>query len=186
MVLKICLVFVLLACASGSAQTNKTDAAASAGRTNSAAAETQTNQTVAGQRVEELRADCLERRRTVCGRIVRVSPEGLVVESGYDSLTRPPLNRSWLVPATATVGAAPHLVEGNRQDCICVGLVFLSDYPSTPRPGPNDYVNLKGYPVGEFSYTSVGEVRRTIRRFSVKLKKAVQWRLDEDSRKGKP
>src|SRR6185295_11177900 len=63
---------------------------------------------------EQVRAKCLEGRRMICGRILRVLPDGLVVESGYTELLRPPLKTSWLVPGSATVTRAPGLVEGRE------------------------------------------------------------------------
>jgi hypothetical protein len=138
-----------------------------------------------GQEIEALRAECIEHRRIVCGRVIQALPDGVVVESGYEKLTEPPLNRSWLVPGSAAPGPASPLVEGNRQDCICAGLVFLTDLPKKPVVHLYDYVNLRAYPAGQHTYTSVGEVQRKVRRFSTKLKKAVQWKLDQ-SQKEKP
>jgi len=133
----------------------------------------------AGQQIEALRADAIEHRRIICGKVVQVGTDGIVVESGYEKLTQPPLNQSWVVPASAALGAPPPMVEGNRQDCLCVGLVFLTDLPRKPVVHLYDYVNLRGYPAGQRTYTSVGNVQRTVRKFSTKLKKAVQWKLDQ-------
>src|SRR5437762_296084 len=55
------------------------------------------------ERSEKIRAECLDGRRMICGKILRVLPEGIVVESGYTDLLRPPLSGSWLVPAAARV-----------------------------------------------------------------------------------
>jgi hypothetical protein len=38
---------------------------------------------------------------------------------------------------------------------------------------------LAGYPTGEFTYTSVGTIRKTVRRFSANLDKAVRTNLAE-------
>ena len=54
------------------------------------------------QAVDRVRSYCIDGRRMICGKILRVLPEGLVIESGYISLLRPPLTSSWLVPGTVT------------------------------------------------------------------------------------
>ena len=44
----------------------------------------QTNSSLtAFQHSEQIRADCLQGRRLICGKILKVLPDGLVVESGY-------------------------------------------------------------------------------------------------------
>ena len=77
-------------------------------------------------RSEEIRAACVEGRRYVCGRVVQIVPDGLVVDSGYPDLLKPPFNKSWVVRGTASVARDPHAVEEKRPDAICIGLVFLT------------------------------------------------------------
>jgi hypothetical protein len=36
---------------------------------------------------------------------------------------------------------------------------------------------LEGYPAGEYTYTSVGSVQRTVRKFSASLDAAVRWKF---------
>ena len=140
----------------------------------------QTNKILSrGQQIEALRADCIQHRRTICGKILKVLPDGLVVESGYTNLMRAPLNHSWLAPGSVEAMPAANLVEGRQPDCVCVGLVFLTNLPKKPVAKLYDYVDITGYPEGSYTYTSVGDLRRTVRRFSAKLSKAVQWHLDE-------
>ncbi len=128
------------------------------------------------EHIGEIRADCIQKRRMVCGKILQVLPEGLVVESGYTNLLQRPLGRSWLVPGTVLASRAPNLVEGNEPGSICAGLVFLTDYPKLRRTKlkPFDYVILTGYPAGQHTYTSVGTLQRTVRRFSANLSEAVR------------
>jgi hypothetical protein len=150
--------------------------------TNSAAAtsQSQTKKILSrGQQIDAFRADCIQHRRTICGKILKVLPDGLVVESGYTNLMRAPLNHSWLAPGSVQALPAANLVEGQQPDCVCVGLVFLTNLPKKPVPKVFDYVDLTGYPAGSYTYTSVGDLRRTVRKFSAKLSKAVQWNLDE-------
>lgn len=140
-------------------------------------AETATNQTVVTlPEAEGIRLACINGRRSICGKILKVLPDGLVVDSGYTDLMRPPLNESWLVPGTATASRPPNLVEGNEPDSVAVGLVFLTSLPKGhgAKPKPYDYVVIEGYPAGLHSYVSVGNIKRTVRLFSCTLPKAVQ------------
>jgi hypothetical protein len=134
------------------------------------------NAVKAPDRRERMRAECIDGRRSICGKILRIFPNGILVESGYTNLLREPLTRSWLVPGTVTATRAEHLVESREPGALCIGTVFLTNLPRG-RPKQYDYVIICGYPTGEFTYTSVGEVRKTVRRFSANLEKAVQANL---------
>jgi hypothetical protein len=135
-----------------------------------------TNRVPALELRERLRATCLEGRRSICGKILRVFPNGLLVESGYTNLLREPLTKSWLVPGTVVASRAENLVESKEPGALCVGTVFVTDLPRG-KPHQFDYVILAGYPTGDFTYGSVGSVRKTVRRFSTNLDKAVQANL---------
>ncbi len=151
--------------------------------------QTQTNQNLSdAQFAEKLRADCIESRRSICGKILKVLPDGLVIDSGYADLARDPLNRSWLAPGTVTVTRATNIVEGNQPESMCIGLVFLTDIPKKRGMNPKlyDYVNLEGFPTGQYTYTSVGNVHRTVRKFSTKLAKSIQWKMDEAEKQNAP
>src|SRR6185312_11279316 len=78
---------------------------------------------------EQIRSRCIAERRSICGRIIRIFPDGLLVEAGYTNLVREPLMKSWLIPATVTASLAPNLVESKEPGAICVGTVFLTDLP---------------------------------------------------------
>jgi hypothetical protein len=130
------------------------------------------------QHVEELRARCINNRRVICGKILKILPEGIVVDSGYTNLMRAPLNQSWLIPGTALAERATNLVETAAPGSICVGQVFLTDLPKPPRgmtPKLFDYVILEGFPMGKYTYTSVGNVEHTVREFSTKVTTATRW-----------
>src|ERR1700689_2505602 len=47
---------------------------------------------------ERVREICIEGRRLLCGKILEVLPDGLVVDSGYTDLLRQPLIQSCLLP----------------------------------------------------------------------------------------
>jgi len=147
----------------------------------------QTNQnTFTAQQIQKIREDCILNRRQVCGKILKILPDGLVVDSGYADLTRSPLNRSWLLPSTVAATRSKNVIEQNQPDSICIGLVFLADLPKGPRnklkPKLYDYINLEAYATGQYTYTSIGEVRRTVRKFSANLVKAVEYSTQQGSK----
>ena len=80
--------------------------------------------------VEAIRTRCILGRRHVCGRVLQVTPSGLVVDSGYTGLLQPPLNHSWLTRANVAPARPAALVEGAAPDAIAVGLLLLTDIPS--------------------------------------------------------
>ena len=139
-----------------------------------------TNQEVSsGLNAEQVRNTCIQGRRSICGKILQVLPDGLVVESGYTNLMREPLTSSWLVPGTVTASRAPNQLEGASPGSICVGTVLLTDLPKSKKLKPKrfDYVIIEGYPAGQFTYTSVGTVQKTVRRFSAQLSRSVALNL---------
>jgi hypothetical protein len=141
-------------------------------------------------RYENTRLSCIQFRRIICGRIMKVLPDGWVVESGYTNLMRSPLNKSWLIPGTVAATLPANLVEEKEPDAICVGLVFLADLPKghgkPKKPKLYDYVNVEGFPIGLYTYTSVGSVHRTVRRFTTKLAVATQWHFDLKNEESNP
>ncbi|MGO8701806.1 MAG: hypothetical protein ACLQVY_29335 [Limisphaerales bacterium] len=128
------------------------------------------------QATERIRADCIQGRRIICGKIVKITADGLVVESGYTNLMRTPLNKKWLLPGTVQATRQGDLVEGSDPGAVCVGLVFLTALPKSrlAKPKLYDYVVIQGYPAGPYSYTSVGTIRRTVRRFAASLAAAIK------------
>lgn len=135
------------------------------------------------EHVEELRAVCIKNRRIICGKVLKILPEGVVVDSGYTNLMRAPLNRSWLIPGTVDVQRANNFVEGSEPDSICLGQVILTDLPKAP---PNnqlkvfDFVILEGFPMGKYTYDSAANVPHTVRRFSTKVANAVRWMYGQE------
>ena len=129
-------------------------------------------------RSEQIRAACIEGRRRICGKVLQIVPEGLVVESGYVGLLRPELSRSWVAPGTVSVTRPPNLVEEKIPGSVGVGLIMVTDIPKKPAVKPYDYVILEAYPAGQYLYAPVPNVKKTIRRFSVGLLTAVRLNLD--------
>lgn len=161
------------------AQTNSPGSSANEARQSGTA---QINQDAAfAQQVEKIRMQCVQDRRMICGKILKIEADGLVVDSGYTNLSRYPLYRSWLIPGTAVASRATNVIEGNQSDAICIGLVFLSDLPKIKGPQPKlyDYVCLEAFPMGQYTYNSVGDIKRTVRKFSTKLPKAMEWQLQQ-------
>jgi hypothetical protein len=129
------------------------------------------------RRAEEVRMMCIEGRRYICGRVLQILPDGLVVDSGYSDLLKPPFNQSWVVRANVAVTKSPSLVEEKKPDAFCVGLVFLTSTPKRPVVKAYDYVVIHGYPAGEHVYAPVPGVQKTIRQFSASLERAVSLTL---------
>jgi hypothetical protein len=128
-------------------------------------------------RVEQIRAACIAGRRHVCGRVLQITPAGLVVDSGYTSLLTPPFNRSWVTRGNVALSRPPALVEANAPDSIAVGLVLLTDLPRRPSVHRYDYVSLIGYPSGKATYSPVAGVTKTLRLFSGGLEHAVNLKM---------
>jgi hypothetical protein len=187
--MRIALLFVFVVL-SASAQTNVTSAnPLSVSNSPAGTVQVQTNQMLSVKdRLEKIRMEVIQKRRMICGRIVKIMPDGLVVDSGYTNLMRAPLNLQWLMPGTVVAERATNLVEANQPDAICVGLVFVTDLPKSRgvKPALYDYVNLEGFPVGEYTYTSVGTIQRTVREFSNKLEKATLWNFDQTEPQNAP
>ena len=138
--------------------------------------ELESNRLGTQQLSEQLRGQCIAGRRSICGKILRIFPDGILVESGYTNLARAPLTKSWLIPGTVTAARGENLVETREPGAMCIGPVFLTGLPRG-KPRQYDYVVIAGYPTGEFTYTSVGTLRKTVRRFSANLDKAVRTNL---------
>jgi hypothetical protein len=118
----------------------------------------------------------------ICGKILKVLPDGLVVDSGYTNLMREPLKSSWLIPGTVTATRAANLVESSQPDSVCIGQVFITDAPisKSAKPKVYDYVVLEGFPVGDYTYTSVGDLKRTVRKFTCKIANAVKHQFEQE------
>jgi len=175
-----------------SAQTNQFTATNAVAKTPSsppARVSTQTNPPPSDvQRAEQIRAECLRGRRLICGKILKVLPDGLVVDSGYTDLLRPPLNKSWLLPGSVIASRAANVIEGREPESVCVGLVFLTDIPKVRevagKPKQYDYVVLMGYPAGQHTYASAGTVQKTVRRFSANILNAVKLNFEAAEKSG--
>lgn len=125
---------------------------------------------------EKIRTECIQGRRIICGRIVNVRPDGLVVESGYTDLMRQSLGKTWLIPGTVAAKQDSHLIEGKEPGCVCVGLVLVNALPKSrlAKPKLYDYIVIQAYPAGPYTYISMGNIRRTIRCFSATLATAIK------------
>jgi hypothetical protein len=137
-----------------------------------------TNHLTLEQQSEQIRTACINGRRHICGRVLQIVPQGLVVESGYTNLLRPELSRSWVAPGNVSATLPPNLVEGQTPGAICVGMVLVTDIPKRPAVKLYDYVILEAYPAGKYVYQPVPSVTKTIRRFSVGLLTAIKLNFD--------
>jgi len=84
------------------------------------------------------------------------------------------------VPGTVTASRATNLVESREPGALCAGQVFLTDLPKSrgAKLRQYDYVVLTGYPTGSHTYTSVGDVKKTVRRFSASLDRATKLNFE--------
>jgi hypothetical protein len=165
---RICFLVLLLACRAILAQTSTNSSRPGAPE--------------ALERAEQIRTACIEGRRYVCGKVLQIRPDGLVVDSGYADLLKPPFNRTWVVSGRASVSRDPHAVEQKKTDAICVGLVFLTGVPKKPIVNEYDYVVLHAYPAGDYEYKPVPGVEKTIRGFSASLERAIQINMNVNAR----
>ncbi len=128
-------------------------------------------------RSEQIRAACIEGRRLVCGKVLKVLPDGLVVDSGYSDLLRQPLMESWVIPGTASANRDPVSIELKQPGAPCIGWVFLTDIPKRPKVKNFDYVVIMAYPAGQYVYSPMSNMAKSIRRFSAGLDTAVKLSL---------
>src|SRR5271169_1201076 len=124
-----------------------------------------------------MRTNCINGSRHICGKVLQILPDGLVVDSGYTSLVDPHFNKSWRVAGTASVTRDPAVVEANMPGAPCVGLVFLTDIPKRPAVKLYDYVTIRGYHAGSYSYSPLRGIQKTIRKFAARLPTAVALNL---------
>jgi hypothetical protein len=130
------------------------------------------------QRAAEIRAACINGRRCVCGKVVKIVPEGLVVDSGYTALMDPPFTQSWVISGGALVNRDAKLLERSEPASPCIGTVLLTDFPRRPAVKLYDYVLLQAYPAGEYLYTPVPSIQKPIRKFAGGLDTAVKLKLE--------
>jgi hypothetical protein len=182
MVHKIVFLLLVLAGFSAKAETSLSSSTNVAVSPATGAAQSQAEAVRLAQRTEQVRSNCIEGRRYIAGRVLQVLPEGLIVDSGYSRLMSPPLNRSWVVRGTASVSRDPSAVEERKPDAICIGPVFLSDIPKRPPVKQYDYVVIHAYPAGDFVYSPLVGIEKTVRRFCAGLDSAIKINLERESR----
>jgi hypothetical protein len=129
---------------------------------------------------EQIRTDCVNGRRLICGKVLKIVPDGLVVDSGYTDLLRPPLTQSWVVPGSVSASRNPDALELNEPGTPCIGLIFLTNIPTRPKVKIFDYVIIMAYPAGQYVYAPVANVEKTIRKFSAGLDAAVKLNLQAE------
>lgn len=132
------------------------------------------------KRTAEIRADCINGRRCICGKVIQIVPGGLIVESGYTDLLKPEFNESWVVSERALVKRDPKLLERAEPASPCIGTIFLTDLPKRPKVKLYEYVVLLAYPAGTHHYIPVPGVDKTVRKFAAGLDTAVKLRLADN------
>src|SRR5882672_10316460 len=130
------------------------------------------------QRAADIRGACINGRRCVCGKVIKIVPEGLIVDSGYTALMNPPFTQSWVISGGALVNRDSKLLERREPASPCIGTVLLTDFPKRPAVNLYDYVLLQAYPAGEYLFTPVPGVQKPIRKFAGGLDTAVKIKLE--------
>jgi hypothetical protein len=120
--------------------------------------------------------------------VLKVFPDGVIVESGYPSLLRESLHGAWHLPGTVIATRATNLVEKLEPDSMCIDTVFLTDLPRLrgTKIQQYDYVVLHSYPAGEYTYSSVGGIKHTVRRFAGGLETAVNLIMQAEPNPNSP
>lgn len=180
------LALLLLAPALSCVAQTQTNAANTNTNRAAVAAPSTTNTVSADVLAERLRTECVQGRRYVCGRVLQILPDGLVIDSGYTELLNPPLNQTWVSPGTVTLKRDPNVLELNAPDAVCIGPVFLTDIPKRPKVKQYDYVVIHGYPAGQITYAPVPGITKTVRRFSAGLETAVRLNLEAATARKSP
>ena len=134
-------------------------------------------------RAEQIRTECIQGRRIVCGKVLKILPDGLVVDSGYTDLLREPLSQSWVIPGSVSVSRNANVLELNEPGTPGIGLVFLTGIPKRQKVNAFDYVVMMGYPAGQYAYTPAPGVDKLIRKFSCGLDTAVRLVLQVEENK---
>lgn len=100
------------------------------------------------------------------------------MDSGYTALMAPPFNQSWVISSGALVSRDSKVIERSEPASPCIGTVLLTDIPKRPAVKLYDYVLLQAYPAGEYLYTPVPGVQKSIRKFAAGLDTAVKIKLE--------
>ena len=134
-------------------------------------------------RAEQIRTGCIQGRRLVCGKVLKILPDGLVVDSGYTDLLREPFSQSWVNPGSISVSHNANVLELNEPGTPGIGLVFLTGIPKRQKVNAFDYVVMMGYPAGQYIYTPAPNIEKPIRKFACGLDTAVKLNLQAEANK---
>ncbi len=123
--------------------------------------------TFAQSKYNRLKAQLVQGSRRVDGKVLQKISEGLLVQSGE-------LSRKMQEYHEDVYGSRPGIIiEGNRPGAEALNLVLLQDYPD-PNMADEGHVDVIAYPVGLFSYDSVGKSQKTVRKFSCDIDAAIR------------
>ena len=111
---------------------------------------------------------------TIAGKVLQKLPNGLLVDSGIYEMPYEPNDKGEYVyhGKSSFIHNTPNQFEESmrrtRPRAVHVGLVLLVDFPKYPDVVDDDLIRALAYPVGEYSYTTAQDARKTVRRFSAK------------------
>lgn len=122
------------------------------------------NKAAADAQASEKRRKIIDASKmVVTGKLIQKLDNGLLVESGSERERRT-ITRVMHMP-----GRMVRLYDPKTELQIYDGLCLLTDYPDQAKVVDDDVVHAIAYPNGEYSYTTVNESSKTIRKFTCNL-----------------
>lgn len=122
----------------------------------------------------QLRDQLIQGSRRVDGKVLQRISEGLLVDSGAASITRAEERHYGTSPDGNPISwGGGTIMEGNSPGAEALHLVLLQDYPD-PNVVDDGHVDIFAYPVGLYSYETVGKSQKTVRKFSCNLDAAIR------------
>ena len=119
------------------------------------------------EKYNRLKARLVQGSRRVDGKILQKISDGLLVQSGDHGRAL----REYREDVYGARGGT--MTEGNAPGAEALSLVLLQDYPD-PNMVDDGHVDVIAYPIGLYSYDSVGKSQKTVRKFSCNLDTAIR------------
>jgi hypothetical protein len=119
------------------------------------------------EKYNRLKNQLWQGRKLIDGKVLQKIDAGLLVDSGEKG-------KFLEERISSEPGVGPALWhEGNTPGSEAQGLVLLQDYPD-PNMADDGHVDIVAYPLGLFSYETVGKSEKTVRKFSCNLDTAIR------------
>jgi hypothetical protein len=110
---------------------------------------------------------------SIQGKVIQKIPEGLLIDSGRDGLERAKMGEPGFDSQGYLVGSDEWVTENNTHpDTIYIGIVLLTDYGKYQSVADDEFVASFGFPAGFYTYDTVNNSSKTIRKFTAIISKA--------------